>query len=261
MIPEPELAGYSVVAEALTRRFGDLLAVDNLSLHVREGEFFGFLGPNGAGKSTTIKMLCGLLRPSAGLIRVAGRDVQKEPLEVKRVIGVLPEEPQLYDRLTGEEFLHFAGRMYGLPLDETRARAADLLQVLDLASARHKMIVDYSMGMRKKAALAAALIHRPKVLFLDEPFNGIDPVSVRAIRGILRQLTDRGTTILFSSHVMEVVANLCTRVAILNRGRLVGQGTLDELRASAAAEGGASLEDVFLQMIEARADPEALSWL
>ena len=251
----------SISAAGLTMRFGDFTAVDNISLQIAEGEFFGFLGPNGAGKSTTIKMLCGLLRPTAGRIVIAGHDLQQEPLEVKRSLGALPEEPNLYERLSGEEFLVFAGRMYGLPLEVARGRAADLLELLELTEAKDKLIVDYSMGMKKKTALAAALIHRPRVLFLDEPFNGIDPISVRAIRNVLRQLREQGTTIFFSSHVMEVVERLCTRVAIINRGQIVADGNLAELRAKAHAGGDSSLEDVFLTLVQARVEDETLSWL
>jgi ABC-2 type transport system ATP-binding protein len=251
----------SVAAEGLVKRFGPTVAVDGISLRVGEGEFFGFLGPNGAGKSTTIKMLCGLLRPDAGTVRVAGHDLAREPLAVKREIGVLPEETNLYERLTGAEFLLFSGQMYGLPLEEARRRAADLLELMELTGDKDRLIVDYSMGMKKKTALAAALLHRPKVMFLDEPFNGIDPISVRAIRQALRQLTEHGTTIFFSSHVMEVVERLCTRIAIIHHGRIVGEGTVPELRAKAEAGGDSSLEDIFLKLVEARADEAALSWL
>jgi ABC-2 type transport system ATP-binding protein len=251
----------SVAASGLVKRFGTTVAVDGISLRVGEGEFFGFLGPNGAGKSTTIKMLCGLLRPDAGTVRVAGYELTREPLEVKRRIGVLPEGTNLYERLTGEEFLLFSGRMYGLSLEEARRRAADLLALMELTGDKDRLIVDYSMGMKKKTALAAALLHRPKVMFLDEPFNGIDPISVRAIRQALRQLTEHGTTIFFSSHVMEVVERLCTRVAIIHHGRIVGEGTVAELRAQAEAGGNSSLEDIFLKLVEARADEAALSWL
>jgi ABC-2 type transport system ATP-binding protein len=252
---------YSILATGLTKRFGDVTAVDGIGIQVSEGEFFGFLGPNGAGKSTTIKMLCGLLRPTAGSIRIAGYDIQKQPLEVKRRIGVLLEDINLYERLTGEEFLVFAARMHGLPLGDARARCADLLDLLELTEAKDKLIVDYSMGMKKKTAFAAALIHHPKVMFLDEPFNGIDPISVRAIRNVLRQLTEHGTTIFFTTHVMEVVERLCTRVAIINRGRIVGDGGLAELREKAKAGGDSSLEDIFLKLVEARVDEETLSWL
>jgi len=251
----------SVVATGLVKRFGTTVAVDGIDLRVEEGEFFGFLGPNGAGKSTTIKMLCGLLRPDAGRVRVAGYELDRDPLEGKRRIGVLPEETNLYERLTAEEFLVFSGRMYGLTLDEASRRTTDLLALMELTEDRRKLIVDYSMGMKKKTALAAALIHRPKVMFMDEPFNGIDPISVRAIRQALQQSTEHGTTIFFSSHVMEVVERLCTRVAIINHGRIVGEGTVPELRAQAEAGGHSSLEDIFIKLVEGRADEETLSWL
>lgn len=252
---------FSIIAEGLSKRFGKKTAVESVSLRVGQGEFFGFLGPNGAGKSTTIKMLCGLLRPDAGHIEVAGMDLMADPLGVKRSIGVLPEETNLYERLTGEEFLMFAGQMYGLSRDETHARAESLLDLMELTEDRKKLIVDYSMGMRKKVALASAMIHRPKVLFLDEPFNGIDPISVRAIRNVMHHLIERGATIFITSHVMEVIERLCTRVAIINHGRIVGEGTLDQLRAMAHADSVTSLEDVFLTLVDARAEPGALNWL
>jgi ABC-2 type transport system ATP-binding protein len=254
-------AATAIRAKGLVKTFGKQNAVDNISLDVAEGEFFGFLGPNGAGKSTTIKMLCGLLKPTAGTVSVCGYDMAEQPLEVKRLIGVLPEETSLYERLTAEELLLFAGQMYGLSRDEAAQRTHDLLNVMELTEAKNKLIVDYSMGMRKKTALAATLIHRPRVLFLDEPFNGIDPISVRAIRDVLKQLTDHGTTIFFSSHVMEVVERLCTRIAIIQKGKLVGMGTIDELRTQAGETGG-DLEDVFLKLVEAKSgEAEALSWL
>lgn len=251
----------SILTHGLTKRFGDQLAVDNVNLNVKEGEFFGFLGPNGAGKSTTIRMLCGLLKPTGGTIQVAGHDLHQQPLAVKAAIGVLPEEAALYERLNGREYLEFAARMYGLHREEAASRALELLDLMELTENADKLIVDYSMGMKKKTALAAALIHSPRVLFLDEPFNGIDPISVRAIRNVLNTLTRRGTTIFFSSHVMEVVERLCSRVAIINRGRIVGEGSIAELRASAEAGGDSSLEDIFLKLVQARVDDDALSWL
>ena len=200
-MPPPDAA---VAMYGLTRAFGQKVAVSGLNLAVRRGEFFGFLGPNGAGKSTTIKMLVGQLRPSAGAAYIGGVEVWKRPLEAKALMGVLPEQLNLYERLTGRELIEFAGRLYSLPRDESKRRAAALLQTLGLEQDANKLIVDYSVGMRKKVALAAALIHRPQVLFLDEPFEGIDPVSSRVIRDILRDLTRTGTTIFFSSHIMEV---------------------------------------------------------
>ncbi len=251
----------SISAVGLSKRFGGTTAVNNISLEIREGEFFGFLGPNGAGKSTTIKILCGMLRPTSGTIQVAGHDLAREPLIVKSLIGVLPEEPNIYERLSAEEFLVFSARMYGLPRDEAQRRTDDLLQLLELNEPKNKLIVDYSMGMKKKTALAAALLHRPRVLFLDEPFNGIDAISVRAIRQVLHQLTERGTTIFFSSHVMEVVERLCTRVAIINHGSIVAEGSLAELRAAAVEGSNSSLEDVFLKLVDAHVGEEKLNWL
>ncbi|MHA2620913.1 MAG: ABC transporter ATP-binding protein [bacterium JZ-2024 1] len=251
----------SIFARGLTKWFRNVVAVDGISLAVREGEFFGFLGPNGAGKSTTIRMLCGLLRPSAGEIRIAGYDLAREPLMVKASIGVLGEEPALYERLTAKEYLVFAGQMYGLSRRESESRASDLLNLMELGDTDRKLIVDFSMGMKKKTALAAALIHRPRVLFLDEPFNGIDAISVRTIRSVLQSLRERGTTIFFSSHVLEVVERLCTRVAIIHRGRIVGEGTIADLRAKARAAGDSTLEDIFLTLVNARETEEVLPWL
>ena len=253
---------YAVVARDLVRVFGQKMAVSHLNLAVRAGEFFGFLGPNGAGKSTTIKMMVGLLRPSAGNVWVGGVDVWKDPLQARALMGVLPEYLNLYERLSGREFIAFSGGMYGVAEADIRRRTEDLLNVLDLANDADKLIVDYSVGMRKKVALAAAIIHRPHVLFLDEPFEGIDPVSSRVIRDILHDLTRRGTTIFFSSHIMEVVERLCTRVGIINQGVLVAEGTLQELRERASGDNkDATLEDIFLNVIGVRSEQHNLSWL
>jgi len=244
------------------RVFGQKAAVNHLNLSVQRGEFFGFLGPNGAGKSTTIKMMVGLLRPTSGSVWVGGVDVWKEPLRARSLMGVLPEYLSVYERLSGREFLVFAGHMYGVPEADIRQRSEELLRVLTLVDDADKLIVDYSVGMRKKIALAAALIHRPQVLFLDEPFEGIDPVSSRVIRDILHDLTQHGTTIFFSSHIMEVVERLCTRVGIINQGILVAEGTLQELRSRASGEDkDATLEDIFLNVIGAKEESHNLSWL
>ncbi len=255
----------AIVTHELLRVFGQKAAVNYLNLAIRRGEFYGFLGPNGAGKSTTIKMMVGLLRPTSGKVYVGGVDVWHEPLRARSLMGVLPEYLNLYERLSGREFLTFAGHMYGVPEADIRRRTEDLLQVLSLTDDASKLIVDYSVGMRKKIALAAALIHRPQVLFLDEPFEGIDPVSSRTIRDILRDLTQHGTTIFFSSHIMEVVERLCTRVGIINQGLLVAEGSLQELRERASGAGGAgkdaTLEDIFLNVIGARDENHNLSWL
>lgn len=258
----PTNASTAIAAYDLLRVFGQKAAVNYLNLTVQRGEFYGFLGPNGAGKSTTIKMMVGLLRPTSGSVYVGGIDVWHEPLRARALMGVLPEYLNLYERLSGREFLTFAGHMYGVSSADIKRRADDLLQVLTLADDAEKLIVDYSVGMRKKVALAAALIHRPQVLFLDEPFEGIDPVSSRVIRDILRDLTQHGTTIFFSSHIMEVVERLCTRVGIINQGRLVAEGTLQELRERASGEEkDATLEDIFLNVIGAREENHNLSWL
>ena len=248
----------SIWARGLTKTYqgskktGDLVAVAGIDLSVAPGEFYGFLGPNGAGKSTTIKMLTGLLRPTAGQIVIAGHDLAADPLAVKRILGVLPEDLNLYERLTAAEFLLFAAQMYGLPRPEARRRADELLDLMELEDAGDKLIVDFSMGMKKKTALAGAMIHAPRVLFLDEPFNGIDPLSARKIRDVLRRRTEEGATVFFSSHVLDVVEKLCTRVAIIAQGRLVGEGTLDELRARTH---DTSLEEIFVHLV-AGPDPE-----
>ncbi len=257
--PPPDAA---IATWGLTRTFGQKMAVNGLNLAVRRGEFFGFLGPNGAGKSTTIKMMVGLLRPTAGTAFIGGVDVWRDPLRAKAQMGVLPEQLNLYERLSGRELIEFAGRLFDIPKPEVRRRAAALLDVLALHDDADKLVVDYSVGMRKKVSLAAALIHRPQVLFLDEPFEGIDPVSSRMIRNILRDLTASGTTIFFSSHIMEVVERLCTRVGIIANGTLVAEGTLDELRQRAGAGGGdGSLEDIFLDLVGAKTDGGSLEWL
>jgi ABC-2 type transport system ATP-binding protein len=253
----------SVEIEDLTRIFGGTkAAVDNLSLTVRKGEFFGFLGPNGAGKSTTIKILCGLLRPTMGRVRVLGLDVIAEPLLVKQRIGLLPEEVNTFERLTGRELLVFTGRMYGLAKAAATARAKELLEFMEIAEVdRDKLIIDYSMGMKKKTVLAGALIHGPDVLFLDEPFNGIDAVTGQAIREVLRRAVGDGVTVFFSSHVMEVVEKLCTRLAIIDEGRLQAVGNLDELRVNADLGPEATLEDIFVAVVGGPSTRGDLSWM
>jgi len=251
----------AIVVEGLTRLFRGRPAVDRVSFRVRRGRFFGFLGPNGAGKSTTIRMLTGLLRPTAGDAVIEGVRLSQDLLGVKRRIGVVTEELPLYERLTGEEHLLFAARMFGLGRREARRRTEDLLAFLSLAEERGKLVVDYSQGMRKKLALACALVHGPSVLFLDEPLNGIDPVSGRVVSDLLRRLTLRGVTLFFTSHALDVVERLCDEVAVIDRGRIVAQGTLDEIRAQRALGRDASLEDVFLKLVQADVRREDLSWI
>ncbi len=250
----------AIQADGLVKDYGGQRVVDDISFSVAPGEFFGFLGPNGAGKSTTIKMLCGLLAPTQGEARLLGHAMAEPSLEARKLLGVLPEEASVYERLSAEELLLFCGQMHGLSFEQARTRTDELLSLFGLEDARRRLIVDYSMGMRKKTALAATLIHGPKVLFLDEPFNGIDPASVRTIRDVLLQLTAGGTTVFFTSHVMEVVERLCDRFGVLRAGKLVGLGTLEELRAQTGT--GGDLEEIFLTLTDSR--PEAtpkLSWL
>ncbi len=268
---------------ALTRRFGDFTAVQDVNLRVDAGEFFGFLGPNGAGKSTTIKMLTGLLAPTLGTIRILGEDLRQNSAEVKRQIGVVPEGMALFGRLTAEEYLRFVGRMYGLDRNTTKQRTQELLDFMHLADEQKKLIADFSHGMQKKLALAAAVIHGPKVLFLDEPFEGVDAVAAGTLKAMLQRMIARGATIFLTSHVMEIVERLCTHVAIIHRGQLVAQGSLEELRAGAGRRGSAeqgegnppanerkqSLEEIFLEVVgtdregnpAATAPEQELSWL
>ncbi len=247
----------AIETEGLTRRFGDNAAVSDLALAVPAGAFYGFLGPNGAGKSTTIKMLTGLLSPSAGRARVLGLELARDLLSVKRQVGVVPEGLGLFERLSGAEQLRIHGQLYGLPRAEAARRADELLGALELADEAGKLVGEYSHGMKKKLALGCALIHGPRLLFLDEPFEGIDAVAVSGIRRLLVDLVGRGAmTIFLTSHVLEVVERLVTHVGIIRQGRLVAQGTLEEVR------GSDTLEDVFIRMVgDERAAPAGLSWL
>ncbi len=255
----------------LVRRFGDFAAVDHIDLKVNRGSFFGFLGPNGAGKSTTIKMLTGLLGPTSGKIRVLGRDIETEPLAVKRRIGVVPEDLNLFERLTGAEMLAFTGRMYGLQKSEIAERAPELLSLMDLQDEPKKLIVEYSHGMKKKLSLACALIHRPEILFLDEPFEGVDAIASRTLKDLLTKLTARGLTVFLTSHVLEIVERLCSDIAIISQGKLLASGSLQELRKGIQiADDGRregqpmSLEDYFIHVVGGTrgvGEEEVLQWL
>jgi len=252
----------------LTRKFGEFAAVDGLNLQVEAGRFFGFLGPNGAGKSTTIKMLTGLLGATSGSATVLGFDIERDAVEVKRRIGVVPEELALYERLTGPEYLTFVGRMYGVPRAEIRARGDELLELMELHDQRKKLIVDYSHGMKKKLAFSAALLHKPRLLFLDEPFEGIDAIASRLLKNLMGSLVKTGVTIFLTSHILEVVEKLCTDIAIIDRGKLVTQGTLAELKRGVPLEDRqagaqtATLEEVFLSLVGAEEGrTPTLSWL
>ncbi|HJY90711.1 MAG TPA: ABC transporter ATP-binding protein [Candidatus Acidoferrum sp.] len=259
----------AIKTEKLTRRFGALTAVDEMDLQVVVGQFFGFLGPNGAGKSTTIKMLTGLLAPTAGRMELLGVDFAAHPVEVKRQIGVVPEGMGLFDRLTGVEYLRFVGRMYGLDRGTTEKRAQELLEFMQLADRERTLVADYSHGMQKKLALAAAVIHGPRILFLDEPFEGVDALAAGALKALLGRMTERGVTIFLTTHVLEIVERLCSHVAIVHKGKLVAQGSLEELRAgvpgSEGEEGQKTLEQIFLSIVGQsggeQAKFEELTWL
>jgi ABC-2 type transport system ATP-binding protein len=271
-LASPETNGTPAVETVnLVRRFGDFTAVDSVNLIVERGRFFGFLGPNGAGKSTTIRMLTGLLAPTSGQIRVLGRDVTSEPLEVKRRIGVVPEDLNLFERLTGAEMLTFTARMYGLQKMEIAERTRELLSLMELDDEPKKLIVEYSHGMKKKLSLACALIHRPEILFLDEPFEGIDAIASRTLKDLLSRLTARGLTVFLTSHVLEIIERLCADIAIIRKGKLVAAGSLDELRRGITIEGDGreaaspmSLEDYFIHVVGGgarSASDDALRWL
>lgn len=257
----PDGAGSTapaVWARGLVRRFGKETAVDHVDLAIQPGEFYGLLGQNGAGKTTTIKLIVGLLRPNEGTGGIGAFDTWKHPLEVKKRIGVLPEEFNLYERLTGAELLDFTAAMHGLTRTEAVARREELLSLLDLTEAAGKLVGDYSRGMRKKVALAAAIIHRPPVLFLDEPFEGVDPVSARLIQDLLRRYTGQGATIVFSSHEMYLVERLCTRIGIMQRGRMVIEDTPQGLCRRMGVD---TVEDAFILAVGGETSTEGLAWL
>jgi ABC-2 type transport system ATP-binding protein len=244
----------------LRKTFGDLVAVDSIDLVVPRGSFYGFLGPNGAGKSTTIKCLTGLLRPTSGEFRILDLDPIAEPVAVKRKIGVVPEDLALFDRLTGAETLAFVGQVHGLDAASLRQRSAELLALMDLEGAAGDLVADYSHGMRKKLALAAALLAAPRLLFLDEPFEGIDAVASRQIKNLLASFVRGGGTVFLTSHILEIAERLCDHIGVIHKGRLVTQGTLADLRLRGAE--GRSLEELFLDLIGAeQAAAPALDWL
>jgi len=265
----------AIVANNLSRSFSGFTAVDRIDLSVEAGQFFGFLGPNGAGKSTTIKMLTGLLEPSGGTIQILGQDLIANPVEVKRHIGVVPEGMALFGKLTATEYLHFVGRMYGLDKATTTQRTAELLEFMGLANEQKKLIADYSHGMGKKLALAAAVIHGPKVLFLDEPFEGVDAIAAGTLKNMLQGMIARGATIFLTSHVLEIVERLCSHIAIIHKGHIVANGSLDELRAGVQARltpgvdvdpsARLTLEQIFLNIVGGESgmtNPEQeLPWL
>jgi ABC-2 type transport system ATP-binding protein len=245
----------ALTARGLAKAFGQKIAVAEVNIDVPRGSFFGIVGPNGAGKTTTLRMATGLLRPDRGQVWIDGIDVWADPIAAKSRIGVLPEDLSLFERLRGRELLEFHGLLRNMPIESVRSRSAELLDFLGLTDAADAMVIDYSHGMRKKLVLAAALLHGPRVLFLDEPFEAIDPVSARAIRSVLEDFTGGEGTIVFSSHVMELVERMCDHVAVMVEGRIAWAGPIDVLRA------GGSLEDAFVALVGEPAERQGLAWL
>jgi ABC-2 type transport system ATP-binding protein len=250
------MAEPAIAVRGLHKRFGAKEAVAGVDLEIAAGSFAGLVGPNGAGKTTSLSMMTGLLRPDAGQVVINGVDVWADPVAAKAIIGVVPAEARLFERLSGAEQLEYAGRLRGMPAAEAQSRATQLLEVLDLTGDGHRLVADYSTGMRKKAALGCALIHNPGVLFLDEPLEGVDPVSADVIRRLLTRYVGSGSTVLFSSHVMELVEQVCDHVSIINEGRIVATGTTEQVR------GGKTLQQAFIDLVGSHAgEGEELSWL
>lgn len=246
----------AIRTRGLRKLYGKKAAVDGLDLTVPQGSFFGFLGPNGAGKTTTIHILVGLIPPTSGEVEILGLPLEPDLQQIKRMIGIVPDESALFDRLTGPEFLQFVGRMYGLDRAVTSERSRELLDLFELNHQPRKLISEYSKGMKKRAALAAALIHRPQLFLLDEPFEGVDPMGARLMKDILQSQVRQGATIFLTSHVLEVVERLCDRVAIINEGRLVAEGAIEELRS-----GHTTLEDTFVRLVGGERTAQNLDWL
>jgi ABC-2 type transport system ATP-binding protein len=254
------MSALAVETTGLSRSFGEVRAVDGVDLAVPIGSFYGFLGPNGAGKSTTLKCLTGLLRPSAGDMRILGIDPRVDPVAVKRRIGVVPEELALFDRLTANETLDFVGQVHGFDRATIRTRAAELLDVIALTEAADWLVADYSHGMRKKLSLAAALLPAPRLLILDEPFEGIDAVASRQIKELLRTFVASGGTVFLTSHILEIVDRLCDHIGVIAKGRLVAQGPMSAFRAEHGA--ARTLEEIFLNLVGAGdAERPVLEWM
>jgi ABC-2 type transport system ATP-binding protein len=250
----------AIETHGLRKAFGEFMAVDGIDLLVPRGSFYGFLGPNGAGKSTTIKCLTGLLKPTSGTFKLLDMDPVADPVGVKRQVGVVPEDLALFDRLSGAETLAFVGQVYGLEAKAVRDRSQELLALMDLTKAANELVADYSHGMRKKIALSAALLPAPRLLFLDEPFEGIDAIASRQIKELLATFVRNGGTVFLTTHVLEIVERLCDFIGIISKGRMVAQGSMDELHAGGVA--GQSLEERFMDIvgISPGAAP-ALDWL
>jgi ABC-2 type transport system ATP-binding protein len=233
--------------EGLTKKYGDFTAVDAIDLEVPTGQLFGFLGPNGAGKTTTLRMIAGILRPTAGRIRIGGIDVVQRPNEAKARLGFIPDRPFIYEKLTGMEFLRFVAGLYGQQGALVEHRGRELLALFDLEDWRDELVESYSHGMRQKLIISGAFVHRPEVIVVDEPMVGLDPKAARTLKDLFREYVRRGHTIMMSTHTLEVAQTLCDRIAIIRRGRIAAAGTMDELRQNAQS-GTEGLEDIFLRL-------------
>jgi ABC-2 type transport system ATP-binding protein len=231
----------------LTKRYGSFTAVDAIDLRVPKGELFGFLGPNGAGKTTTLRMIAGILRPTAGTIRIGGIDVAADPMTAKSILGFIPDRPFIYEKLTGIEFLRFVGGLYSQNGKDIEHRSRELLALFDLEQWRDELVESYSHGMRQKLIISSALVHKPDVIVVDEPMVGLDPKAARILKDLFREYVRRGHTIMMSTHTLEVAETMCDRIAIIQTGKIRALGTMDDLRA-ASAQGDAGLEDIFLRL-------------
>ena len=248
-----------IQATNLTKKYDTLTAVENLNLEINN-ELFAFLGPNGAGKTTTIKMMTGLLKPTSGTITIEGYDLLQQPVEAKRMFGLVPDTPVLYDKLSLREFLEFIGNLYGVDRSAFKRRYDQLIELFDLENRSNELIQNFSHGMKQKCILAAALIHDPKVLFLDEPTVGLDPKSARNLKDLLRGLVSQGTTVFMSTHILEIAEAMCDRVAIINHGKIAAMGTMDELRLHSKQK-DLSLEEIFLELTGGSEYDEVLKYL
>jgi ABC-2 type transport system ATP-binding protein len=239
----------------LTKKYGRFTAVDGINLTVPEGELFGFLGPNGAGKTTTLRMIAGILKPTAGTVEIGNDDIQARPLHAKMRLGFIPDRPYVYEKLTGAEFLRFVAALYGQSGAEIEHRADELLELFELTPWKHELVESYSHGMRQKLIISSALVHRPAVIVVDEPMVGLDPRSAKLLKDLFRQFVDRGGTVLMSTHTLEVAETMCDRIAIIQKGKIAAYGTMEELRTQTSS-GNMSLEDLFLKITGGTAETD-----